>query len=116
MDSLDHTHALNYWVNTINHEGLRTENWTDPCALLVFPHCTHSQPYDRLDADLPTITRIRRFVEGGGSFRHARLEPSFRHEDVQRGVQRAYSKACDVEVGFGERFYDSIRSWNVAET
>jgi biotin--protein ligase len=67
MDSLDHILALNYWVNTINHEGL-TGDWTNSCALLVFPHCTHTEPYTRLDADLPTITRIRQFVEGGGSF------------------------------------------------
>jgi biotin--protein ligase len=68
MDSLITTLAFNYGVGTINHVGLRTENWTSSCALLAFPHCTSTQPYDALNADLPTINRIRRFVEGGGSF------------------------------------------------
>ena len=68
VDSLDTALAFNYWVRTIDHEGLRTEPWTNSCALLVFPHCTHTQPYDALDADLPTITRVHQFVEGGGSF------------------------------------------------
>ena len=68
VHSLDTALAFNYWVGTIDHEGLRDEPWTRACALLVFPHCTHTQSYDDLDADLPTISRIREFVEGGGSF------------------------------------------------
>jgi len=57
-----------YWVGTIDHEGLRVENWTESCVLLVFPHCTRRQPYAALDVDLPTIRRIRQFVVDGGSF------------------------------------------------
>ena len=68
VNSLNATLAFNYWVGTIDHQGLRTEPWAGSCALLVFPHCTHTQPYDQLNDDLPTITRIRQFVEDGGSF------------------------------------------------
>jgi biotin--protein ligase len=68
VDSLRIALASHYWVGTIDHEGLRAEDWTDSCALLVFPHCTRRQPYDALDVDLPTIRRIRQFVVGGGSF------------------------------------------------
>ena len=68
VNSLNTALAFNYWVGTIDHEGLRTEPWTSSCVLLVFPHCTHTRPYDALDADVPTISRIGQFVEGGGSF------------------------------------------------
>ena len=68
VDSLSTALASKYWVGTIDHEGLRIEDWTKSCALLVFPHCTDLQPYDALDVDPPTINRIRQFVAGGGSF------------------------------------------------
>ena len=68
VDSLSTALAPRYWVGTIDHDGLRTEDWTDSCALLVFPHCTDLQPYNALDVDLPTIKRIRKYVAGGGSF------------------------------------------------
>lgn len=68
VNSLNTALAFNYWVGTIDHQGLRTEPWARSCALLVFPHCTHTRPYDELNNDLPTITRIRQFVEDGGSF------------------------------------------------
>jgi len=68
VDSLNTALAFNYWVGTIDHEGLRAENWFNLCALLIFPHCTHPQAYDALNADPETTMRIRRFVVGGGSF------------------------------------------------
>ena len=68
VNSLNAALAFNYWVGTIDHQGLRTEPWAIQCALLVFPHCTHTQPYDELNDDRPTISRIRQFVEDGGSF------------------------------------------------
>lgn len=68
VDSFNTVLAFKYWVGTIDHEGLHAENWTNSCALLVFPHCTNTQPYDELDVDLPTISRIHQFVAGGGSF------------------------------------------------
>jgi len=68
VDSLRTALDSQYWVGTIDHEGLLVEDWTNSCALLVFPHCTRRQPYDALDVDLPTIRRIRQFVVDGGSF------------------------------------------------
>src|SRR5258708_21882737 len=68
VNSLNTVLAFNYWVGTIDHEELRTKAWYTSCVLLVFPHCTDTQSYDALDADLPTIHRIRRFVKDGGSF------------------------------------------------
>ena len=68
VNSLNTALAFNYWVGIIDHQGLRTERWASSCALLVFPHCTHTQPYDELNDDCPTISRIRQFVEDGGSF------------------------------------------------
>lgn len=68
LDSLHTALAFNYWVGTIGHEGLRDEDWINSCALLVFPHCNDRRPYDALDRDLTTISRIRQFVTEGGSF------------------------------------------------
>ena len=68
VDSLSTALDPSYWVGTIDHEGLRIENWTKSCALLVFPHCTDPQPYDALDVDLQTIRSIRQYVADGGSF------------------------------------------------
>lgn len=68
VDSLRTALSSRYWVGTIDHDGLRIEDWTDSCALLVFPHCTNPQPYNALDVDLRTIKRIREYVAGGGSF------------------------------------------------